>query len=384
MTQTNLSLKKLQGIKPKGVKQADKTIQKRIVLLCSEMVDKYSNNPELGSVQSDMYVAVEKSLRDLDFGEKELTQYIHSRFIRNETENNELYSGIFSGCLLELLCRRADVRREKFNFYIDGKGKEYNKIFFQANLVHELTVENFKGDYLCGVIGGQGGRADAINIVNCEGYGPGAQVAQHGGILKSLNIINHSGGGCAIAAGAQTKLIEEINILNSQGSWNGAQIGMQGGTVKRVRILNNKGDRCAAYLGDYGGCIDSLIVINSEGDKLADTHDTSLNLAYLDYALFHNISGKDLLNHFQTGDLIQGQNAKECYDFISNYILKKADNRFGIQHKLDLNQTLDSFRHKSYDEIKNIFTELNYALMNYEAYELSVRLKKRKKLEELK
>ena len=366
--QTNLALKKLQGITPKGIKaNQDSLASKRLIDLGSKEVKKYSSFVDVGVFQRAMYRDVEKELRDFEFGKEELDQFIRCGIINSFEGNESKVFGTYSGCLLELLCKRADLRGDRFNFYIDGENNKFDYLFFEANVVHDLIIENFTGHNLCSEIASGEGRAGNISIVNCAGDNAGATIARHKGVVNSINIINHKGECILFNAGIICDMINKINIFNSSGYLMGDRLGSTKGNIKRIRFVNNEGDASLHHLGYFTESINSVCLIQNKG-KFSFGARGSNSKYDVNSMLVHNCD-VEFKKNFKPKKLITDVFAENDYNYLCNQFKFFMLRDYVIESRkeqVDLIQYVDSFKDKSYKEIEPYFNCMRNAFSSLE------------------
>ncbi|MBT5022887.1 hypothetical protein HOK51_07695 [Candidatus Woesearchaeota archaeon] len=187
-----LSLKKLQGIKPKGVKPKGSSALEKLLAFEKKYVEEFEGHKVLidyagyiphGSVPdyanfrelySDLYRMVEKDTNKMDFNNNLLESYIESSLILEESSEEEIYSdykvirGLFSATLLQLLTFQNEKENKPTKFHIDGKGKTFDYLFAGCRFVDELIVENFKGEGICSYLGSFGS-INSFTAVNING-----------------------------------------------------------------------------------------------------------------------------------------------------------------------------------------------------------------------
>ena len=153
MIQTNLALKKLNGIKPKGVKLRAKTNFEKLFEIENILFEEYpdSNSTSLLHNMGLDNKLINKCFVNLDFSESDLINYIESKLGFCSEEYEEHVVGCYTGRLLSHLC---DLNRKKGKptiFHIDGRGEKFNYLLNDAwdIDIDTVIVENFKGEDIC-------------------------------------------------------------------------------------------------------------------------------------------------------------------------------------------------------------------------------------------
>ncbi|MBT5022889.1 hypothetical protein HOK51_07705 [Candidatus Woesearchaeota archaeon] len=198
----SFALKKLKGIKPKGVKTKYTTPLELITKAgnklindiksreLSHLVDCINVVPEFNQAYLRVKDFVDHNLPDLDFTVDDLKSYIlaHSK-VDLPSRNAPL--GLYTGVLLSLLCMQNKEKGERTIFCMDGQGEYFPYLFFLANQVDVLALNNWKGDCICRGVAGFGGQAnmvigsnlesiDGFRDMGCEGGSSGLVIAKEG------------------------------------------------------------------------------------------------------------------------------------------------------------------------------------------------------------
>ncbi|MBT5022780.1 hypothetical protein HOK51_07810 [Candidatus Woesearchaeota archaeon] len=178
MNQTNLALKKLNGIKPKGVKVNSSSAFKQIFELGENIIEKLGfdfrynlakdTNLDMFCYKRFMDYLVDINAHKINFTENDLTTFIHARSTRDYSDVESGLMGLYSGWLLSTLTRKNKKQNKSTLFYIDGQGMKFDYLFYNANCIDWLIVDNFKGNHLCNMIGREKGSVNLAAIINCE------------------------------------------------------------------------------------------------------------------------------------------------------------------------------------------------------------------------
>ncbi|MBT5022783.1 hypothetical protein HOK51_07825 [Candidatus Woesearchaeota archaeon] len=170
MTQTNLALKKLQGIKPKGIKSRSKTILETLLELCDQKVEEYVpiventknyygrfvRSEAYDSLYPDFYSKISSELDCFSFNELDLKQFIISKGDFDNGDHENLVMGWFSAVLLELLTEKNSSKNKHTQIHLNGEGSNFDYLFYGARKFGDLFLENFSGRGICSCIGKKG------------------------------------------------------------------------------------------------------------------------------------------------------------------------------------------------------------------------------------
>ena len=234
--QTNLALKKLQGIKPKGVKprleitnleylldvekrvidrvhnrktEADKDFYKKLVT--TNTIEKCTAFREILSLWLNEYFA------DNSFSETDLEAYVLTRSADYDLNpTNSVLAGIYSGCLLSRLTKQNVEINKPTEITIFGGGHKFDYLFFFAKNVDKLFVDGFQGTNLCAYIS-YGGTLNLLSLTNCEGNGTAESIQPERGNPKLFVLVNHKGD-----YGARTQRLLNGGLFvsyNCKGEW---------------------------------------------------------------------------------------------------------------------------------------------------------------------
>ena len=154
MKQQNLALKKLKGIKPKGVKPRPSSKLEKLIEARNRAMDDYCfkgglffNDPFqkkyyiscLQQKAPSYYSGIEYSLNHLE-------EFMHSVIEEELNYAQSFVQGLFTGCLLSSLTRVNTYCYNKRTFvYFNSQGKDFKFPFHYATDVDVLVVENRSG-----------------------------------------------------------------------------------------------------------------------------------------------------------------------------------------------------------------------------------------------
>ncbi|MBT5022792.1 hypothetical protein HOK51_07870 [Candidatus Woesearchaeota archaeon] len=171
----SLALKKLKGIKPKGVKpRLENTDLEKLLSLGNYFIDQRS-----GHFHS-RYLDVDKKylrkfnkefdilIKELELSNDLLTGVINASY-QNVSGRDAFVNGIYSGFLLTELTKRKNKENKLSLFYFNGQGNNFPNLFYRAKRVDVLIVDDVKGDDVCYELGYTGGKLGLVAGVNLEG-----------------------------------------------------------------------------------------------------------------------------------------------------------------------------------------------------------------------
>ena len=202
-TQTNLSLKKLKGIKPKGVKPRPSSKLEKLISITNSVIEKNSKDDvtiRVNTIHSDMHKKIYRDLKqdllkEIEFSKEDLSAwvYAHSNSVGGDAYKKTL--GVCSGVLLTILTERNKRRGKKTILDIDGNNQEFSHLFSHGRKVDELIIRNFVGDSICRSFGDSfesyEGYAKKLCLINISGK-DFADFCGYKGKVDSLYLINNS------------------------------------------------------------------------------------------------------------------------------------------------------------------------------------------------
>ncbi|MBT5022877.1 hypothetical protein HOK51_07645 [Candidatus Woesearchaeota archaeon] len=200
MNQTNLALKKLQGIKPKGIKFNEQSKLEHLIKTGNRIVadfsPKYKGNGG-GSEMENLHFQIfselkNNSLSNFKFDIADLTSFVHARSNSDGFENELVVLGLYSGALLSLLTKRNILLNKKTRVHINGEGNNFPYLFNYAQYVDEIIVENFKGKEVCSCISYGNFKANLIAFANMELGRSSSFIGSKNNPAKSVYFINNN------------------------------------------------------------------------------------------------------------------------------------------------------------------------------------------------
>ncbi|MBT5022787.1 hypothetical protein HOK51_07845 [Candidatus Woesearchaeota archaeon] len=154
MTQTNLAIKKLKGIKPKGVKVKDKSTFELLLKGYGTYVNLWGSgffSGDLGCTHIPLLISddLENTLfKDVEFNKKHLEDFIIVSAAFDVDGTKDLFRGLYSGALLTLCSKRLKQQGKKAEFCFNGDGLIYPYLFHGASHMDVLVLRNFNGRYI--------------------------------------------------------------------------------------------------------------------------------------------------------------------------------------------------------------------------------------------
>ena len=152
MNQTNLSLKKLKGIKPKGVKIKPSSTLETLSTVCDLLIDKYGEDHGImwGNAVDDGFVPIcnyveSDLLKDVEFTELDLETFVLAKPNQDYSVRVSKVIGFYTSALLSILTKRNSKKGKRTKLRIDGSGLTSDCLLHYAGHVDELILENFSG-----------------------------------------------------------------------------------------------------------------------------------------------------------------------------------------------------------------------------------------------
>ncbi|MBT5022032.1 hypothetical protein HOK51_07770 [Candidatus Woesearchaeota archaeon] len=201
LTNTPLAIKKLQGIKPKGVKVKDSSkleklieignsIMTRFVDSCSE----YSRNEDSRLHPEIVKILKTELLSEFEFNTDDLISFVHAKSGVEGSETELKILGFYSGALLSMLTEKNIWLNQKTRVHINGEGNSFPYLFSYAQYIDEIIIENFKGKQVCNNISQGESKANLIVFANMCGNEFGWRAGEGKKIAKSVYFINNDFG----------------------------------------------------------------------------------------------------------------------------------------------------------------------------------------------
>ncbi len=237
-------------------------------------------------------------LRDVDFSDRDILTYIDYRvetegqFKTDEKDELDAFFGLYTGCLLSILTERNEEAGLPTSVYFDGKGREIPYLFYCAHKVDELIVNNLSGglhligsEATCCAIGGFGGYANHIMVVNSKGVNCLNNVGLKGGKIGTVSVINHDG----------DSLLLSRNLA--------AGVAKEKGNVGMLLLSGCNADEAIPGLAKEGGSIGMVLATHQKSSDFAQglgrTH-SNVGLAVMDEVDCNYFGGVDPKNQYRT------------------------------------------------------------------------------------
>ncbi|MBT5022804.1 hypothetical protein HOK51_07930 [Candidatus Woesearchaeota archaeon] len=155
--QNNLSLKKLKGIKPNGVKHKLEEPIQRIFDDCDNYIKEnhgaviYESNPECECNK----LSLERKLflEEVGLDKKLLELFIVAKSDFDGDKSSKRLVGVYSGLLLTYLSQYNKANNKSTNFYFEGDEITFDHLFAGSYGYNGLIINNFQGDCICDNVG---------------------------------------------------------------------------------------------------------------------------------------------------------------------------------------------------------------------------------------
>lgn len=260
-------------------------------------------------------------LKNCMIEEKDLQNFIS--VVRSPSpgeHTNSKLLGLYTGCLLEIVDENNKKRGINTIIHVDGKGKQFDNLFFHSRNIGSLIVENFKGHYICSEVASNG-KAEDIILKNLEGDFIGSKIG-HDGLVNNilaygikgkfaLSFCAHSGdiGTIVIKKGTGDELL--LKVGGNKG--NIGLLYIQDSLSRYNQILHDKNDGMIglAVLDKVPASIKTLIDMNRQAkikdfviinpDRMIDENievDEILNREYVS-----SQKSKSLIRRYEIGKL---------------------------------------------------------------------------------
>ncbi|MBT5022784.1 hypothetical protein HOK51_07830 [Candidatus Woesearchaeota archaeon] len=175
MTQTNLALKKLQGIKPKGVKpRLENTDLEKLIDLGNYFIDSRSCDFSSRAVgvgakyRRKFNKEFDNLITKYTLNNDLLTNVIHASY-QDLSGKEALIFGLYSGFLLTELTKRKHKNKKLSVFYFNGMGNRFDNLFYLAKRVDVLILDNLVGNDAGISLGCEGGKLGVVAGANLTG-----------------------------------------------------------------------------------------------------------------------------------------------------------------------------------------------------------------------
>ncbi|MBT5022164.1 hypothetical protein HON01_05045, partial [Candidatus Woesearchaeota archaeon] len=287
--------KKLQGIKPKGIKVKDDSAFGSLVDVCNSIFDadliiedfmgRVNNHGTFSNIRD--YSA--ENLNEVNFNNADLTNFIFSRINSDCDELEAKIVGMYSSALLEILTENNREKNLSTRFYINGDGNEFDYLFFGVCNFDELIVDNFKGNNICEGACSGGNTGNFLALLNlegdniAEGIGGGKrQILETGEYVGGLNHL--------VVSGCNSSRVCDYMA--------------GGGYIGTCLFLDNKKVESVGYMAiNHLGTIDSLIAYNNNFSARLFPNIGS-NESYIGLSILEdNVSYDTIFSDFSQGNV---------------------------------------------------------------------------------
>ena len=272
-----LSLKKLKGIKPKGVKVKPSSKLQSMIELEKKVVDRYGKLeyefPTSSALSCEfkeesygnLYRRFEPEFEKSNFSKQDLVNYVNYCFADDsyDTPSELIVRGFYSGALLEYISKQAKQRDEYLCLEINGENNSFDHLFAFARNPCDLFLENATGRKIC------------------ERFG------FHSG-FNNLALFNISGDNIGHVLGANSEKGGNIILSNISGNmlFEGALVGTN---INSLTASDIKG-----YCFSQGANLFDLDLIILK--NVLDVAGLSFYSTEADVVCFENVSSKDLIS----------------------------------------------------------------------------------------
>ncbi|MBT5022810.1 hypothetical protein HOK51_07965 [Candidatus Woesearchaeota archaeon] len=302
----DLALKKLKGIKPKGVKTKTESKLGRLSSLCDEVNNSFSNpgtgNP--GYTHTNGYLPIfdhtKEKLSNFVFDEEDLKLFITSRLNHDQ---DPLLTGLYSGALLDLLTTRNRESKIETNLTIEGDNQTFDFLFAFAKHADNLTLKNLKGNFIGCKIGSYEGDANNLIAENIEGNNLFHMVGLVKGTINLVFANNIKGDDALSQVGQSTGKIGSCIGANIEGKSPMEWLAFQNGRCNFAYGENLVGESAFWNSASMAGRVKTLIGKNIErGNMLNASAENSgkIGFAYIQNfknGYFHGPKFDDYTTH---------------------------------------------------------------------------------------
>ncbi len=265
----------------------------KILDLENEIITQYESNNNFGKnglhheeAYTLLYANVQEKIKNISLTPELLASYISTR--ENREENTKaIIRGMYSAALLQVTCFAQPDK----SIFIDGRGKTFNYLFYHVKNASNVTIQNFKGNYIFGKAGLDGGYISYITLNTIEGNEVFSS-AGFNGICKYLTLTDITGDYILSGAGSEKGNIEYIELMNITGYNTLSGIGSQKGTAKHISLNNIEGSYTLVNAGSDGN-VSYLSINNLTGNKTLSN--AGNNTGNISHVTLYNITGDHTL-----------------------------------------------------------------------------------------
>ncbi|MBT5022166.1 hypothetical protein HOK51_07725 [Candidatus Woesearchaeota archaeon] len=195
--QNSFALKKLQGIKPKGVKAKDNSNLENLLNIFdmnwSDFLKSRINLPRahISTTEClDLKRETKTYYPQINYSESDLISFIFSKSRPEDAIYSE-YVGMYTSALLEMLIESNKNEGKRTVLYLDGQGNDFPYLFYHLNDIDILILNNMSSFNLCYNFGFPGGKKInmliGINIEDDQVF-RNTKGGSSGGLLAGYNI----------------------------------------------------------------------------------------------------------------------------------------------------------------------------------------------------
>src|SRR3989338_11343124 len=191
---------------------------------------------------SRIYWQLSKQLADVRIDEKTIEDVVFCKFNSDYSEDKKVALGVFTGVLAQIVTEKNQSHGKRTRIYINGKGNKFDYLFFGANNVDEIFLQNLRGNDICRLI------QNASRLVGAD--------------LRGDNIFNGCGGGVEEEKNKQVKELSGCDSDIKKG---------KDKQVKEIIVMGLKGDNNINYLRNVAYL--TAIGINGRNNITVSTND---------------------------------------------------------------------------------------------------------------
>ena len=259
----NLSLKKLKGIKPKGVKSRLESTNLDFLLDAESKVlelfkeDRAKNTQDFYSkvfehdstrLRSFRHVVqnwVAHIFEEKSFSATDLESYILTRSFNYDFKQPEsLVVGMYSGCLLSRLTQENYSKNKSTDLRLCGGNSNFDYLFFCAKTVDKLFIDSFVGSHICSHLSNKG-TLNLVSLTNCKGDWFLNNINPAQGNPKLYVLVNHVGSNASVgehlAAGGLVVSYNCVNAWTIRPTNHYSDYSLHEGSIDKILFLSLRG-----------------------------------------------------------------------------------------------------------------------------------------------
>lgn len=253
-----------------------------------------------------------KRIEGIDFDSDDIAQFIFSVSYKDDDVFSSQLLGMFTGALVHILTERNQRHGKRTKLYFNGNGITFNYLFFHAEVIDELVVENFNGDYICANVAyasklpsypTQDNTRNTSTIID-DNYLEGKISIQDNTRNTRVCCININGYGTLTMAGRNSDVNQIIGIdINGNLSFWGCG---SNGYVGQLIVVNMVGDNNLNDVGEKG-IINDAILVDIKDKNALNREYKKRNFSKFNRLIYDNvecISGNVRDENVRDGELI--------------------------------------------------------------------------------